>query len=100
LQTGNTATGSSRSIATLLATHLPTVQRYVKKADSRNSVILRLYNPDNKQTQATVKLWRPIKEAYFVDFWEERKEKLDLSKGTLKLKIPGKRIVTVEMVAG
>lgn len=74
------------------------VTSIVKKADNRDSVILRLYNPAKKQTQATVKLWRPIAEAYLVDFWEERKEKLEVSDGVLKLKIPAKKIVTVEII--
>jgi alpha-mannosidase len=74
------------------------VTSIVKKADNRNSVILRLYNPDGTQTQATVKLWRPIKEAYSVDLWEERKEKLEVLNGGLEFRIPAKKIVTVEMV--
>ncbi|MDO8585514.1 MAG: glycoside hydrolase family 38 C-terminal domain-containing protein [Armatimonadota bacterium] len=76
------------------------VTSIVKKADNRNSLVLRLYNPDKAETPATVKLWTPIKEAHMLDLWEERREKLETSNGTLKLKIPAKKIVTVEMVTG
>jgi alpha-mannosidase len=76
------------------------VTSIVKKADNRDSVILRLYNPDKAPTQTTVTLWKPIKEAYSVDLWEERKEKLEVLNGGLELRIPAKKIVTVEMVIG
>jgi mannosylglycerate hydrolase len=76
------------------------VTSIVKKADNRNSLILRLYNPDKAQTPATIKLWTWIKEAHMVDLWEERREKLEVRNGTLKLEIPAKKIVTVEMVTG
>jgi mannosylglycerate hydrolase len=70
----------------------------IKKADNRDSLIVRLYNPDTRQTTATIKLWTPIKEAYIVDLWEERQEKLELADGNVKLKIAAKTIITVETV--
>lgn len=75
------------------------VTSIIKKADNRYSLIVRLYNPDSKQTTATIKLWAPIKEAHLVDLWEERQEKLEAN-GAVKLKIPAKKIVTVEIVTG
>lgn len=74
------------------------VTSIIKKADNRDSLIVRLYNPDSKLTTAALKLWMPIREAYIVDLWEERQEKLELASGNVKLKIPAKKIVTVEMV--
>ncbi|MDO8585519.1 MAG: glycoside hydrolase family 38 C-terminal domain-containing protein [Armatimonadota bacterium] len=76
------------------------VTSIVKKADSRNSLVLRLYNPDKAETQATVKMWRPIVEAHTLDLWEERKRKLETTNGILRLKIPAKKILTVELTVG
>jgi len=76
------------------------VTSIVKKADNRNSLVLRLYNPDKAKTQAVVKLWKPIKQAHLLDLWEERKEKLETADGTLKLTIAAKKIVTVELAPG
>ncbi|MDO8682646.1 MAG: glycoside hydrolase family 38 C-terminal domain-containing protein, partial [Armatimonadota bacterium] len=74
------------------------VTSIVKKADNRDSMVIRLYNPDKAQTQATIKTWKPIKKAYALNLWEEQTESLTPANGTLKLKIPAKKIVTVEIV--
>jgi len=92
--------GDLASELSLVSVEGGAVTSIVKKADNRNSLVLRLYNPDKAETQATVKLWTPIEEAHLLDLWEERKERLETANGTLKLNIPAKKIVTVELVTG
>lgn len=70
----------------------------VKKADKRNSLVLRLYNPSKSQTDAMVTTWKPIKEAHSLDLEEQRTGDLPVTGGKLKLKVGAKKIVTVEIV--
>ena len=73
------------------------VTSIVKKADGRDSLVIRLYNPDKAQTPAVVKARTSIRQAYILDLEENRKRETPLSDGELKLWIPAKKIVTLEL---
>ncbi len=73
----------------------------VKRAEDRDSVVLRLYNPTEQEEQTAVTLGAPIREAYTLNLDETRLEQIQPEKdSTLSLSIPAKKIVTVELVNG
>ncbi|MDO8684314.1 MAG: glycoside hydrolase family 38 C-terminal domain-containing protein [Armatimonadota bacterium] len=71
----------------------------LKKADNCDCLIARVYNPTPKDLEAKIKSeHKPIKKARTVNFLEEAKADLPVdSSGVLTVKIPHKRIVTVEL---
>lgn len=72
----------------------------IKKAEDRESLIIRFWNIDEKKVSATISLFTPIKSAYLVNLNEERKKQLPLSKNGKRIKLPvhGRQIVTIELV--
>jgi len=70
----------------------------VKKCDSRDSVILRFFNPTEKDLDGKIKFWQPIKQAWLTNLNEERQEKIQAnSNGELSLKVEHKKIITLEL---
>jgi len=70
----------------------------LKKSDKRNSLILRLFNPSSKKVQARVLFHKKLKKTYVVNLAEKRKKTLMLKNGTIVYSVPGKKIVTFELV--
>ena len=69
-----------------------------KKADERDSIIIRLFNSSCEEIDADVKLSSVLKELYSTNLLEKRHYKLDLSDNTLKLTVGAKKIITLELV--
>jgi len=70
----------------------------VKKAEERDSLIVRLYNPFEVDTEACIGcLWTP-KEAHVVNLDEQRRGRLEVSGGEVTVPIARRKIVTVELV--
>jgi mannosylglycerate hydrolase len=69
-----------------------------KKAEDRESCILRLYNPTNKEIKGNIKLYVPFKAAYITNLNEERFSKLngDDSKN-ITISVDPNKITTIEM---
>lgn len=71
-----------------------------KKAEDRNSYILRVFNPTQKMIEGKIKLTMPIKKVYLTNLNEERQTALspnDLS--VISLKVASNKIVTLEIEA-
>ncbi|MBI4557674.1 MAG: hypothetical protein HY706_08830 [Candidatus Hydrogenedentes bacterium] len=70
----------------------------VKKCETRNSLIVRLYNPGAETIKATLKAFRPIKRAYLTNLNEQRRKTLVLHDGCLHYTCPGYKVLTFELV--
>ncbi len=66
----------------------------LKKAEDRDSVIVRLYNPTEKEVSSMINLMKQPKCAYITNMNEERLSELDLSK---PIKVLKQKIITIEM---
>ncbi len=89
--------GTRRSFFSLGGRNL--VLSAVKKAQDRDSVIVRFFNPTARKVKAELALGEPAKEAYRVNLNEERQEALALSAdGKMRLEVGPKKIVSVEWV--
>lgn len=72
----------------------------VKKAEDRNSLVLRLYEAEGKPTEAKLTFFRRPKEAYALDLMENRLQPLKLEAGEpgLGLKFGKSEIKSIELV--
>ena len=71
----------------------------VKKAEDRDSIIIRLYNPTNRQITGEIKTWVRPKQAYLTNLNEERQGDLTVSSsGSVVINAGTSKIVTVELV--
>jgi alpha-mannosidase len=72
----------------------------LKKAEDKDSIILRFHNPTNKKQNVTISAdFFKIKNAYYVNFLEERKGKIPIGqKNKIKLTVEKKKIVTIEFI--
>ena len=69
-----------------------------KKAEDRESCILRVFNPTGKAIKGEIKFAAPVKAAYLTDMNETRREKIAVTKaGGLKIDAGSNKIVTVEV---
>lgn len=72
----------------------------LKKAEDRNSIIIRLFNPTDNELGGTIKIYSPIREAYLTNLNEERQEALNvIDKNTVAIRAASNKIITVELVA-
>ena len=70
----------------------------VKKCETRESVIVRFFNPTEKELSGTIKFWKPIQKAWLTNLNEEREKELAIDKsGSVEMKVGHKKIVTVEL---
>jgi alpha-mannosidase len=72
----------------------------VKKAEDRDSLIVRVYNPFGTAQEVALECAWPIAEAHLVNLAEERGEALEAAEGRISLTVGAKKIVTVELVVG
>jgi len=70
----------------------------VKKAEDRESLILRLYEAEGRPTQARITLFRMPKKVYELDLLENRKRSLSPKAGILDLEFEKSEIKTIELV--
>jgi len=68
-----------------------------KRAEDRDdSFVLRLFNPEDRGTTATISCFKDIRRAWLTNLDEERQEALSPSGNSIKLKVAKKKIVTIE----
>jgi alpha-mannosidase len=70
----------------------------LKKADDRNSVIVRLFNPEDVDARVAIGLNRPIAQAFAVNFLEERGRELAIESGSVRADLKPHQIQTIELV--
>ena len=70
----------------------------LKQAEDRNSIVVRLFNPDNDEARATVRMDAPIAEAFAVNLLEERQAPLAVDNGAVALRLGPHQIQTIEIV--
>ncbi|HEX2949592.1 MAG TPA: glycoside hydrolase family 38 C-terminal domain-containing protein [Armatimonadota bacterium] len=68
----------------------------VKKADDRDSVIVRFFNPSEEDTEASFHIGFACKEAYINRLNEERGEKLPIANGMVTVNVPKGKIMSIE----
>lgn len=64
-----------------------------KKAEDRNSLILRVYNPTEKDISSKITLLKQPKKAYITDMNEERREEFDIAE---EITVSKQKIITIE----
>jgi len=70
----------------------------LKKAERSDSLILRVFNPTWETIDGSITFWQDIKEAWATNLNEERREQLQPDGKELKLSVPKKKIVTIELI--
>ena len=71
----------------------------IKKAEDRDSLIVRFYNPYDEMIIGTLSIPVPAKEAYLCNMAEDRQEELECLDGNISLEVPAKKIMTCEIIA-
>ena len=70
-----------------------------KKAEDRDSIIIRFYNPTYSNVKAEITVPGTMREVYKVNLNEERLEKIETFKGKcLEVSVPPKKICTLELI--
>lgn len=69
----------------------------VKKAEDRNSLLVRFFNPTKKDIETQINVGFDFKAAYQIKLSEEREQELKISKRSIKVKAGKGEIVTVEI---
>lgn len=69
----------------------------VKKAEDRDSIIVRLYNPTDRSIDAKLEVGMDFNAAYLVNMNEERLNKIELSSEGLKLEAPKGKVISIEL---
>ncbi len=70
----------------------------LKKADDRDSVIVRLFNPGDEDAHATIAIDRQLTHAFAVNFLEERQQELEVAAGTVRVRLGPHQIQTIELL--
>jgi mannosylglycerate hydrolase len=70
----------------------------VKKCETRDSVILRFFNPTENELTGKIKFWKPMQKAWLTNLNEERVKELPVDKnGFIEMKVWYKKMVTLEL---
>jgi alpha-mannosidase len=69
----------------------------LKKAEDRDSVIVRLYNPGDHATDATLKPGFAVKQAFTVNFLEERHGPIAVENASVAVQLRPHQIQTIEI---
>ena len=70
----------------------------IKKAESDNSVVIRMYEAYNRKTKAEIKVGFDFKEVYLCDMMENNIEKLAHDGNLVKVNIKNYEILTLKFV--
>jgi len=71
----------------------------LKTADDRDSMIVRLYNPDNCNADVRLSPDVGLAEAYLVDFLEQRGQPLRIENGGVDVRLAPHQIQTIELLS-
>ncbi|MFN2444570.1 MAG: alpha-mannosidase [Vicinamibacterales bacterium] len=69
------------------------------KSEERDSLIVRLFNPDDVTATARVRTVDSVRQAFQVDFLETRSSELPVTDGTVQLELGPYQIATLELAA-
>jgi mannosylglycerate hydrolase len=67
----------------------------MKKAESENGVVVRLYNLNEEETEVELRFSEKFKKAWRTNLIEEREEELDIKKGILHFTVGNQSIETI-----
>lgn len=70
----------------------------VKKAEDKNSIIIRLYNPTDREQHGKIKTGLDIKQAYLTNLNEERIMPIQIQDDEIEMNIQKGKITTVELL--
>ncbi len=70
----------------------------LKRAEKSDSLVLRLFNPTEKEVEGTIKTFKDVKEAWITNMNEERREQLQVKGNSVNVKFGHKKIITIEIV--
>ncbi len=70
----------------------------LKRADDRDSLIVRVFNPSERGVRGTLRLWAAPREAYLVTLGEERIAPLTPPAAGIELAMRPKQVTTLEVV--
>ena len=84
--------------ASLFAIDGPLVLSCFKKAEGRDSFILRLFNPAPESATATIGLPGPVRAAWLTNLDEQRLEVLAPGRDTLAVAVGPSKIITIELL--
>lgn len=68
-----------------------------KKAEDRNTFIMRFFNPTDDEQSAILSFYSKIRKAYIVNLNEERLNEIKTSDNEISLNIPKEKIITIEL---
>ena len=70
----------------------------LKRCETRDSLVVRIYNPTPNDVVATVKCGLPVKEAWQTNMNEERRDQLAVDNQSISVELTHKKIATIEIV--
>jgi len=71
----------------------------VKKAEDRDSLVMRFYNPTGETQEGSITFGLPVSKAWKNNLNELRGEELELVDGAVKLVVPKGKIITIEVAS-
>lgn len=100
VQISNNRGGDLASAASLYAIdNEALVLSSLKKAEDRDSLIMRCYNPTGETQEAAIRLGLPVARAWMSDLNETRGAPLTMSEGTVRLRVDKGKIITIELAS-
>jgi len=96
-----TASGNGPTTRSFLAVDRPAggvVLSALKHAEDRDGVVVRLFNPDDDEARAAVRMDAPITEAFALNLLEERQSPIAVENGAVALRLAPHQIQTIELV--
>jgi len=70
----------------------------LKQGENRATIIVRLFNPDDEEAHAILRMDAPVHEAFAVNFLEERQERMAVENGAIAVRLKPHQIQTIEIV--
>ena len=89
---------TTRSFLTVDRTAGGAVLSALKHAEDRGATVVRLFNPDDHEARATVRMDAPIAEAFAVNLLEERQAPIAVENGAVALRLGPHQIQTIELL--
>jgi alpha-mannosidase len=71
----------------------------LKKADDRDSIVVRLFNPADEDAEATIRVDGTVSQAFAVNFLEERQQELRAESGGVRVRLGPHQIQTIELLS-
>lgn len=76
----------------------PLIISAIKRAEERESIVIRLFNPSNEEVKGQIHFYQPLDSAYLLNMEEQRLNELEIDGHySVRLHMGGKKIVTLEL---